>query len=155
MQMDNTIMYVSAIQIGFPNIVVETSYGQLTNDAKEFARKHQETPQSDMDILMRIVDNTIIVDNKVVGTQAELNAFCNDIVQYFIARFVISGKPIPVVTAAEAQSILTKPKCSVCNDTTRLLRCKRCKRVYYCSPDHQKEDWTHHKQICKPVESKK
>lgn len=27
-------------------------------------------------------------------------------------------------------------------------RCARCKRVYYCSPEHQKDDWSFHKNHC-------
>lgn len=40
-------------------------------------------------------------------------------------------------------------KCAVCAKETS-QRCSRCKCVYYCSVDHQKEHWTkEHKKYCK------
>lgn len=38
--------------------------------------------------------------------------------------------------------------CCVCFQTENLLRCSRCKSVYYCSRDHQRKDWKRHKQNC-------
>ncbi len=38
--------------------------------------------------------------------------------------------------------------CAVCSSTERLLTCSRCKRVDYCSRDHQKADWKRHKHLC-------
>lgn len=39
--------------------------------------------------------------------------------------------------------------CAVCDRNDNLLRCARCKLVYYCSKKHQKKDWRTHKQTCK------
>ncbi|GFO32264.1 Egl nine [Plakobranchus ocellatus] len=39
--------------------------------------------------------------------------------------------------------------CAVCNSFTPLKRCSRCKVVFYCSREHQKADWIHHKTECK------
>jgi len=37
--------------------------------------------------------------------------------------------------------------CSTCN-LQGLLRCSRCKEVYYCSSQCQRNDWRHHKLVC-------
>ena len=33
---------------------------------------------------------------------------------------------------------------------TQLLRCGRCKVVFYCCQGHQKDDWEIHKKVCRP-----
>ncbi|XP_017879858.1 egl nine homolog 1 isoform X1 [Ceratina calcarata] len=38
--------------------------------------------------------------------------------------------------------------CVVCDRTDKLLRCSRCKAVFYCSKEHQRRDWKRHKQFC-------
>lgn len=38
--------------------------------------------------------------------------------------------------------------CPVCQIESK-LRCTRCKSVWYCSPQHQKDDWSIHKLVCK------
>lgn len=45
--------------------------------------------------------------------------------------------------------------CAVCNRTDKLLRCSRCKTVFYCTKEHQKRDWKRHKEFCTthPVQS--
>lgn len=38
--------------------------------------------------------------------------------------------------------------CAVCGICQNLLRCSRCKRIYYCSKSHQTKDWKRHKTSC-------
>nr|CAD7393465.1 unnamed protein product [Timema cristinae] len=38
--------------------------------------------------------------------------------------------------------------CAVCGTSERLLRCSRCRIVYYCSKEHQTEHWRRHKVSC-------
>lgn len=38
--------------------------------------------------------------------------------------------------------------CTVCGLDDQLLRCSRCKLVYYCSKEHQRLDWKKHKISC-------
>ncbi|XP_072380798.1 uncharacterized protein [Diabrotica undecimpunctata] len=38
--------------------------------------------------------------------------------------------------------------CHVCKGIEHLKRCAQCKSVAYCSKDHQKVDWKHHKDFC-------
>jgi hypothetical protein len=44
--------------------------------------------------------------------------------------------------------ILVSGPCTVCSGAT-ITRCKQCKRTFYCSREHQREDWKQHKQTCK------
>jgi len=39
-------------------------------------------------------------------------------------------------------------KCAVCSSCDHLLRCSRCKSVFYCSKEHQMEHWATHKTEC-------
>lgn len=43
--------------------------------------------------------------------------------------------------------------CVVCGNKDNLLRCARCKTTYYCSKDHQLQDWKKHKGICKKLKN--
>eukprot|EP01040_Poterioochromonas_malhamensis_P003006 gene3006-3193_t len=52
-----------------------------------------------------------------------------------------------------ANSWLNAPRCNVCEkpftlDGTALMQCSQCKNVYYCSKEHQKQDWKSHKKYC-------
>ena len=38
--------------------------------------------------------------------------------------------------------------CEMCKKKGKLLRCSHCRVVYYCSQEHQKENWCKHKQQC-------
>lgn len=38
--------------------------------------------------------------------------------------------------------------CVVCNRTDKLLKCSRCKAVFYCTKEHQRRDWKRHKEFC-------
>lgn len=39
--------------------------------------------------------------------------------------------------------------CAVCNNQTH-RRCSRCLNIYYCSTEHQRQDWKRHKSECAP-----
>ncbi|XP_069741161.1 egl nine homolog 1 isoform X2 [Narcine bancroftii] len=39
--------------------------------------------------------------------------------------------------------------CGLCGKMEKLLLCGRCKKSFYCSKEHQKQDWKKHKQTCK------
>ncbi|XP_020291080.1 egl nine homolog 1 isoform X2 [Pseudomyrmex gracilis] len=38
--------------------------------------------------------------------------------------------------------------CAICNKTDKLLRCSRCKAVFYCTKEHQRRDWKRHREFC-------
>ncbi|XP_011263521.1 egl nine homolog 2 isoform X1 [Camponotus floridanus] len=38
--------------------------------------------------------------------------------------------------------------CAVCDRTDKLLRCSRCKAVFYCTKEHQRRDWKRHREFC-------
>ncbi|XP_059838119.1 egl nine homolog 1 isoform X2 [Hypanus sabinus] len=44
--------------------------------------------------------------------------------------------------------------CGLCGKMEKLLLCGRCKRSFYCSKEHQKQDWKKHKQVCKEAASR-
>lgn len=46
----------------------------------------------------------------------------------------------------------TTNKCAVCNEPAA-QRCKDCQVVYYCSREHQVEDWKRHKKACKAAKA--
>ncbi|XP_073847087.1 HIF prolyl hydroxylase isoform X2 [Musca autumnalis] len=44
-----------------------------------------------------------------------------------------------------------QPKCAICGTTQKLLRCAKCKCIYYCSTEHQHRDWQTHKLECRQL----
>ena len=44
-----------------------------------------------------------------------------------------------------------EPMCFVCKKTRDLFLCSRCKLVYYCDRECQKNDWKTHKDLCIPI----
>lgn len=49
-------------------------------------------------------------------------------------------------SSTEPDSVVNS--CRICDQTENLLRCSRCRTVYYCSKDHQRQDWKKHKLEC-------
>ncbi|KAJ8944949.1 hypothetical protein NQ318_013097 [Aromia moschata] len=49
---------------------------------------------------------------------------------------------------------VTTNTCSLCGISENLLRCSRCKVTFYCSKDHQKQDWKKHKVVCTKFENR-
>ncbi|XP_060797793.1 egl nine homolog 1-like isoform X2 [Neoarius graeffei] len=43
--------------------------------------------------------------------------------------------------------------CELCGKMENLMKCGRCRSSFYCSKDHQKQDWKKHKQVCKQAEN--
>ena len=44
----------------------------------------------------------------------------------------------------------TTNKCIICGKEDELFKCSQCKSVFYCSREHQKQDWKNHKKVCIP-----
>ncbi|XP_030626869.1 egl nine homolog 1 isoform X2 [Chanos chanos] len=42
--------------------------------------------------------------------------------------------------------------CELCGKMENLLKCGRCRNSFYCSKEHQKQDWKKHKRVCKEAE---
>ncbi|KAH8340610.1 hypothetical protein KR059_002442 [Drosophila kikkawai] len=50
---------------------------------------------------------------------------------------------------SDTESAMDTPRCSICGTQQQLLRCAKCKAVYYCSPAHQHLDWPTHRAECR------
>eukprot|EP00099_Drosophila_melanogaster_P012846 NP_001287171.1 HIF prolyl hydroxylase, isoform D [Drosophila melanogaster] len=48
-----------------------------------------------------------------------------------------------------SKSAMDPPRCSICGTQQQLLRCAKCKAVYYCSPAHQHLHWPDHRTECR------
>lgn len=44
--------------------------------------------------------------------------------------------------------------CELCGKMENLLKCGRCRSSFYCSKEHQKQDWKKHKLVCKEADIK-
>ncbi|XP_075388174.1 egl nine homolog 1 [Tenrec ecaudatus] len=42
--------------------------------------------------------------------------------------------------------------CELCGKMENLLRCSRCRSSFYCSKEHQRQDWKKHKLVCQGSE---
>lgn len=51
-------------------------------------------------------------------------------------------------SSGSTSSISSTNVCNVCGINRNLLRCARCKSVFYCSKEHQRSDWKCHKLTC-------
>lgn len=50
---------------------------------------------------------------------------------------------------AGAETEQDRQYCELCGKMENLMKCGRCRSSFYCSKDHQKQDWKKHKQVCK------
>ncbi|XP_075059602.1 egl nine homolog 1 isoform X2 [Mixophyes fleayi] len=48
-----------------------------------------------------------------------------------------------------SQSERDRQYCELCGKMENLLRCGRCRSSFYCSKEHQRQDWKKHKLVCK------
>ncbi|XP_073484040.1 egl nine homolog 1 [Aquarana catesbeiana] len=48
-----------------------------------------------------------------------------------------------------SQSERDRQYCELCGKMENLLRCGRCRSSFYCSKEHQRQDWKKHKLLCK------
>ncbi|XP_069810875.1 egl nine homolog 1 [Dendropsophus ebraccatus] len=48
-----------------------------------------------------------------------------------------------------SQSERDRQYCELCGNMENLLRCGRCRSSFYCSKEHQRQDWKKHKLVCK------
>ncbi|XP_051957120.1 egl nine homolog 1b [Xyrauchen texanus] len=42
--------------------------------------------------------------------------------------------------------------CELCGKMEKLMKCGRCRSSFYCSKEHQKQDWKKHKRVCKEAD---
>ncbi|KIK81444.1 hypothetical protein PAXRUDRAFT_832866 [Paxillus rubicundulus Ve08.2h10] len=64
--------------------------------------------------------------------------------------FRMLATPKEVIKTYKSATRVACTKCGTILD--KILTCQRCKSVWYCSKQCQKNDWSRHKPICTPVE---
>ncbi|XP_073681727.1 egl nine homolog 1b [Garra rufa] len=42
--------------------------------------------------------------------------------------------------------------CELCGKMENLMKCGRCRNSFYCSKEHQRQDWKKHKRVCKEAD---
>ena len=52
----------------------------------------------------------------------------------------------------ESQNFDSEKCCSVCGIIDNLKRCGKCLSTWYCSRDHQRDDWKNHKAVCQELQ---
>ncbi|KAJ6664671.1 hypothetical protein lerEdw1_006244 [Lerista edwardsae] len=52
-------------------------------------------------------------------------------------------------SSSSASSERDRQYCELCGKMENLLRCGRCRSSFYCSKEHQRQDWKKHKLICR------
>lgn len=63
--------------------------------------------------------------------------------------------PVKMEKDSELDPEQDKQYCELCGKMENLLKCGRCRNSFYCSKDHQKQDWKKHKLICKEADKSK
>jgi len=71
-----------------------------------------------------------------------------------MVRRVIARSNVYEIQNANGKSAAQYKKCAVCDQNKELLRCSRCKGVWYCGTAHQAQDWPFHQTICQSAESR-
>ena len=94
-------------------------------DAKQLLIEHCETPQKERTIAI-LANNLIYITNNDKKILKKFNIF--------------------KLYCAKCSSLKRKD-----NTNTNLYRCTNCKLVRYCCSECQRNDWVHHKIICKPL----
>ncbi|XP_077202491.1 egl nine homolog 1 [Paroedura picta] len=56
-------------------------------------------------------------------------------------------------SASNTSSERDRQYCELCGKMENLLRCGRCRSSFYCSKEHQRQDWKKHKLICRGSDS--
>jgi len=90
--------------------------------------------------------------SKILGTALSPNDARN-----FTTSYIKTGLSVGGEFKERKLDKELKPEkiCFVCKSTNNLKLCGKCKIIYYCSREHQSEDWKRHKkECCKDLEIK-
>jgi len=64
---------------------------------------------------------------------------------FYLSRFLVHFMMFVVEFANS--NIPVESKCAICGLESKSI-CSRCQSVFYCSKEHQKQDWLEHKKVC-------
>lgn len=78
----------------------------------------------------------------IIGYISFFFCICNSLRQFFLDLQPKQEK---------IENVNRNRACFVCQKNSS-LRCSKCKKIYYCSVECQKQDWHSHKLICRPEE---
>jgi len=67
----------------------------------------------------------------------------DQIAERVIARSKLAQR-IHSMQSSQTQNVALTQTCQVCDRRDSLSRCSRCKAVWYCSREHQQQDWSKH-----------
>ena len=134
-----------------PNATVVSVYLQAENEKYFVDITRIQEPKAFIDVLSEACrkfgfkPHALFMENKEIF--AILIALIGDLI-------TLQFQASPCAEELYYASLEDKVKCVVCQCTTtpkgkKLSRCFKCQNVYYCSVEHQKKDWVHHKRICK------
>ena len=66
-------------------------------------------------------------------------------------RDILSKEPAVVPASGPIPKVCALPGCVASSIGSKLMmQCSRCRTVYYCGVEHQREHWKAHKLVCKP-----
>ncbi len=149
------IVYIDITDLGHPETIVQVRHSDLQKALSGFEAMKKGK------VIKRLAQLAEEVKMSILGLKGDAwTAFNTKVIQYYAASACLYRTPIPIVghdtieKMKQEQRVLRHPVgkqcCSVCDSTKDLKLCGHCGKIYYCSPEHQKEDWPRHKRVCIP-----
>ena len=75
----------------------------------------------------------------------------NDRIGVYLPKHKGFKKFIKKEKISEKSHLVCCPICNKINQDIKLFKCGGCNQIYYCSKEHQKQDWDNHKPMCKSI----
>lgn len=149
---DNRKINISCHELGYENVIVQTTHGQIKD---MFKSCEEQSKEKNIHILLQAKENIKVNIDEVYNHEQKWQDFCDDVAIYFSMRQYIFKQPIPIINVNprfqpeehKRETLIEIKTCSLCDNLTTNA-CSKCGTLY-CSIECQKKDWTLHKKICK------